>query len=276
MLSFKQKLDWFAVEFKRDWKKPSNIITLIRLVLGLFPSICLFFGLNKIAVILFLVLISSDWIDGLVARCLDMRTKLGRILDPIADRLILGSVLIVLIFQNLDNLAISLAMIWLLIASVIIFMFIYRALINYIDVKPNASGKLKTVLLAISIIGLIAEGIGWLDFMIPITPYLITATVAASIFSLLEYVIDYWDVSPKKTWEMTFKKQRLTCEFVSILTLLPIGFAYVTAVMLDDFVPGILNFVSWNYDHLMVYAITIFLVFVIEEMTESVSLLRHT
>jgi cardiolipin synthase len=42
------------------------------------------------AAILLAVLGSTDWVDGFVARRYDQVTELGKVLDPVADRLLLG------------------------------------------------------------------------------------------------------------------------------------------------------------------------------------------
>lgn len=52
------------------------------------------------ALLLFLVASLTDWIDGLLARLLDQRTKLGAFLDPLADKLLMGAALIMLFLEN--------------------------------------------------------------------------------------------------------------------------------------------------------------------------------
>jgi cardiolipin synthase (CMP-forming) len=42
-------------------------------------------------ILLFAVVVSTDWVDGYVARRTGQVTELGRILDPVADRLAIGA-----------------------------------------------------------------------------------------------------------------------------------------------------------------------------------------
>jgi CDP-diacylglycerol--glycerol-3-phosphate 3-phosphatidyltransferase len=48
------------------------------------------------ALIVFIVAASTDWVDGYWARRFDQVTKLGRVFDPFADKMIIGSVFIYL------------------------------------------------------------------------------------------------------------------------------------------------------------------------------------
>jgi CDP-diacylglycerol--glycerol-3-phosphate 3-phosphatidyltransferase/cardiolipin synthase len=48
------------------------------------------------ALVLFIAAAVTDYLDGLVARALDQRSALGRMLDPIADKLVVAAVLVML------------------------------------------------------------------------------------------------------------------------------------------------------------------------------------
>ena len=77
-----------------------NIITFVRIIL--IPIILyLLFSDNSnvvlIAGLLFIVSSISDYFDGYLARTLNQSSKLGTLLDPIADKLLIAAVIIVLI-----------------------------------------------------------------------------------------------------------------------------------------------------------------------------------
>jgi len=77
-----------------------NIITFIRIFL--IPIILyLLFSENPnivlIAGFLFIVSSVSDYFDGYLARTLNQSSKLGTLLDPIADKLLIASVIVVLV-----------------------------------------------------------------------------------------------------------------------------------------------------------------------------------
>ncbi len=72
-----------------------NVITMVRLVcIPIF--VWLLFGAHEqtAAAILLAVLGATDWVDGYVARHFGQVTTLGKVLDPAADRLLVGAAVI--------------------------------------------------------------------------------------------------------------------------------------------------------------------------------------
>ncbi len=79
------------------WTAP-NQLTLLRLVFIPFVIINVFDGNWGWALGLLIVAGLSDGLDGLLARVLNQQTMLGEYLDPIADKLLLSSLFLVLSF----------------------------------------------------------------------------------------------------------------------------------------------------------------------------------
>ena len=78
-----------------------NVITSIRLCL-IPVFVWLLFGRDNQAGAAFLLafLGSTDWVDGTVARKFDQVSNLGKILDPVADRLLLGTAVICILLKG--------------------------------------------------------------------------------------------------------------------------------------------------------------------------------
>jgi CDP-diacylglycerol--glycerol-3-phosphate 3-phosphatidyltransferase/cardiolipin synthase len=52
------------------------------------------------AFLIFIAAALTDWLDGYLARSLSLQSALGRMLDPIADKLLVGAVLIMLVHDQ--------------------------------------------------------------------------------------------------------------------------------------------------------------------------------
>lgn len=79
-----------------------NLITLTRI--SMIPLLVVFFYLpvkwaHTAAAIIFAIASMSDWLDGYVARYLKQSTKLGAFLDPVADKLMVSVVLVLLVAE---------------------------------------------------------------------------------------------------------------------------------------------------------------------------------
>ena len=74
-----------------DLGSAPNQLTLLRLIIVPLIVISIVDGAYRTAFILFLVAGLSDGLDGLLARTMGQKTKLGQYLDPIADKLLLST-----------------------------------------------------------------------------------------------------------------------------------------------------------------------------------------
>lgn len=75
---------------------PPNLVSLTRLVLAPCIVAALAVWGRGLATALFAVAVLTDWLDGFLARRLDMVSNAGRILDPVADKVVIDSVAVAL------------------------------------------------------------------------------------------------------------------------------------------------------------------------------------
>jgi CDP-diacylglycerol--glycerol-3-phosphate 3-phosphatidyltransferase len=131
----------------------ANIVTVIRILMApVFIWLLLaddgdFGALRYIAAILFVVAIVTDTVDGMLARGLNLVTDFGKIVDPIADKVLTGGALVALSIMG---------ELWWWVTIVILVrefgITIFRFIVIRRSVIPAvASGKLKTVLQAVAI-----------------------------------------------------------------------------------------------------------------------------
>ncbi len=77
-----------------------NLLTLLRIVLIPCFVICYYLPLERahlVAAIVFTIAAVTDWLDGYLARRLNQISRLGAFLDPVADKLMVAVVLVVLL-----------------------------------------------------------------------------------------------------------------------------------------------------------------------------------
>ena len=168
---------------KRNLNLP-NILSIIRiLMVGL---LILFFKLDmKIAAFFtYLTASATDAMDGYIARKYDLITPLGKLLDPLADKMMLVTVLACMYFAKILPL-------WILIVIAAkecvqvlggFLMFHKKDMV----VQSNIFGKLTTMFFAISIVLLF-----WHDYVGPYDYYALIFTVVFAIFSLVQYFVKY-------------------------------------------------------------------------------------
>ena len=82
---------------------PANKLTMLRILLVPFIILCFYLPPSWgmwIGVILFIIASITDTIDGRYARAHNMVTDFGKFMDPIADKLLVNSVLVMLTAQG--------------------------------------------------------------------------------------------------------------------------------------------------------------------------------
>lgn len=140
-----------------------NVVSFIRL--AAVPLFCwLVLGPGDIgsATILYAVIATTDWVDGFLARRLRQVSKLGKALDPVADRLLIGAAVIVgLIADVVPD----------IIGYVLIARELYMALIT-VWLMMRRGGTLEVRWLGKLATSLVYSAVGW--FYVAEIPFLET------------------------------------------------------------------------------------------------------
>lgn len=158
----------------------SNQITMLRILLIPFFVIFLVSEIpykEYFAAFIFIMLSLSDGLDGYIARKRNEVSSLGKILDPISDKLLIGAALISLVGQGIDA--------WMAIAIIgrelIITGIRLIALTKKIVIPASMLGKAKTVSQIIAIIMVILH--------IPGSWYVMLIAVILTLVSGINYAI---------------------------------------------------------------------------------------
>jgi cardiolipin synthase len=117
-----------------------NLLTLLRICLAPFLVISVVERRFTVAFVLFLMAAVTDAMDGLLARWLRQRTQLGQYLDPVADKLLLSSLFLVLTQMGILEPRIAVLVfgrdIGMLLTAIILY-----ATTNLRDFRPSLLGK---------------------------------------------------------------------------------------------------------------------------------------
>jgi cardiolipin synthase (CMP-forming) len=124
------------------WTAP-NQITLLRLIFIPFVIISVFDGDWPWALALLLAAALSDALDGLLARTLHQQTLLGQYLDPIADKLLLSSLFLVLSFVKKIPWKYTVLVFSRDLCIVATAVVLY-ATVGFRDFRPSIFGKINT------------------------------------------------------------------------------------------------------------------------------------
>ncbi len=127
---------------KSDFWKAPNQLTLLRLFFIPFINISIVEHRYRTALVLIVVAGLSDGLDGLAARLLHQKTKLGEYLDPIADKLLLSSLFLVMSSTRIIPWRYTVMVFSRDIGILVISALLYT--VGLRDFRPGIFGKINT------------------------------------------------------------------------------------------------------------------------------------
>ncbi len=136
--------------------------------------------------VLFIVGSLTDFIDGYIARKYDQVTDLGKFLDPIADKLLVNSTVIILISSSLLSPLVGIIFIG---RDTIVDVIRMIAASKGNVLAASSYGKLKTIFQMLGITSVLFYNLPFEIINIPISDVLIYAATFFSIFSGIDYYL---------------------------------------------------------------------------------------
>lgn len=158
---------------------PLMFILLVNRDASIFEGIH-FTWLDYFAALIFVIASATDFFDGFIARNWDQKTKLGAILDPLADKMLTLAAFLGLMMMDRAN---PWAIYLILTREFFITGLRVAAVSEGMDIAASMSGKVKTVLQMIAI--------GFLMMNWPFADTLLWFAVGLTLYSGYEYIIDY-------------------------------------------------------------------------------------
>ena len=169
-----------------------NALTLLRM--GLVPVVAGVMMIGGpaalvIAAVLFAVASATDWLDGYAARRLNAVSDLGRMLDPIADKLLVVTVLVMLVaLDRIAGVTVVAALVIMLREFLIGGVREFLAGIGSSGLKVTPIAKLKTAVQMVALVLLMLAGV-----VLPGLPLLLIGEVALWLSAALAAIsgVDY-------------------------------------------------------------------------------------
>lgn len=168
-----------------------NILTLFRLVLIPFFVAAALSARFGMAFVLFVVAGLSDAIDGFVARRFNQKSRLGALLDPAADKLLMFSGYIVFTFSDVVRHTLPL---WLMFAIfirdllIVVFAYLLYTRVDLRRFPPSFAGKLATVFQVVTLATTIAANTRLAPVALPLLPWLFRVTLVVTLYSSFDYM----------------------------------------------------------------------------------------
>lgn len=181
-----------ATATSNPWNLP-NAITLARILAVPFFIWSLVSVSNDesamrwVSVLIFIIIMASDGVDGAIARKRGIVTDLGKLLDPIADKALLGGALVTL--SILGEIAW-----WVTIVILVreLGITIYRlVVVNQKVIAASSGGKMKTIFQGVMVGFIVSPLTAWFpyDWYFLFEDGLVLTSVVLTVYSGLQYVI---------------------------------------------------------------------------------------
>ena len=169
-----------------------NFLSFLRILLVLPIIYSLQSELYLLAAFLFFLSSMTDFMDGYLARRYELESELGAFLDLIADKILVVTILVWLVFIY-TNQALTILSILIILREIIITSFRYFLVLNNADselIKANKYGKFKTAFQFFSIFLLILSPLHN-NFYLTFSLILLLASTFISYFSLTIYFLNW-------------------------------------------------------------------------------------
>jgi cardiolipin synthase (CMP-forming) len=126
------------------FRSTPNFLTLLRICLAPFLVAAILEGHFELSFVLFVAAGLTDLLDGALARLLRQRSMLGHYLDPVADKLLLSTLFLVLLHKGLMPVTVTVLVFGRDVAILLVAALLYAAA-GRREFHPSLFGKANTL-----------------------------------------------------------------------------------------------------------------------------------
>ncbi|MFZ0663406.1 MAG: CDP-alcohol phosphatidyltransferase family protein [Acidobacteriaceae bacterium] len=168
-----------------------NQLTLLRLCIIPFIVLAIFDQSYRTAFGLFIFAGITDGLDGTLARVLRQRTVLGQYLDPVADKLLLSTLFLVLHHQGLMSLRVT-VLVFARDLGIMMVAAILYASVGMKDFRPSLFGKANTLAQICALLTVLLSMFYAPSLVLLVRYWSLVATVVFTVVSGFHYA---WQVT---------------------------------------------------------------------------------
>ena len=172
----------------RQLRSAPNQLTLLRLIFIPFVVISVVEDRYGWALALFVLAGLSDALDGLLARVLKQKTALGQYLDPIADKLLLSTLFLVLAFEHRIPWYVTVLVLSRDLGILIVSALLY-ATNTLRDLRPSVWGKANTIVQVGTILVVLMAAVWPQTWLETARVAGLRLTFALTLFSWIHYTV---------------------------------------------------------------------------------------
>ncbi len=149
-----------SVRQRPDWQTWPNLISLVRLLLIPVFVWLVVAGHPGWALVTLVVIGVSDWADGFIARRFDQGSKLGKAIDPVADRLAIIAIVLSLVLTGLLPLFVVIVVVAVDLVLAVLSSVLFR---GNPDLDVTWTGKVRSALLFVGLPVLLFSAVHTVD-----------------------------------------------------------------------------------------------------------------
>lgn len=163
-----------------------NKLTILRVLMIPLFIVVLLSGYYYVSAVIFVLAALTDALDGYIARKYNLITNFGKIMDPLADKLLVTAALVCLV--ELGDVA-GWMVVVILAREFTITALRSVAASEGLVIAAGNSGKLKTVLQMVAITALLFKNYPFEYWNIPFANIALWAALIMTIYSGVEYIV---------------------------------------------------------------------------------------
>lgn len=168
------------------FRNAPNLLTLVRICLAPFLVAAILEDRFALSFYLFLAAGMTDALDGTLARLLKQRTVLGQYLDPVADKLLLSTLFLVLMHKGLIPARVTVMVFGRDVGILVVAAILYAA-VGRREFAPSIFGKANTLAQVSAVAAVLLQQLTHVQWVAEFRAIALGATMVLTVVSGLHY-----------------------------------------------------------------------------------------